>query len=77
MFEPFGAWLGDWCVRVRVIGKDFASQGRVSPYPPKPIWTGHGRSDGDRGRTADGPLVGNIHTQLAKATSLGGGRPVF
>ena len=23
MFEPFGAGLGDWCVRVRVIGKDY------------------------------------------------------
>ena len=44
-FEPFGAGLGDRRVRVRVIGKDFASSGRVSPYPPEPIWTGHG----DRG----------------------------
>ena len=41
MFEPFSARLGDWCVRVRVIGKDFASLSRVPSHTPKTIWASH------------------------------------
>jgi hypothetical protein len=41
MFEPFSARLGDWCVRVRVIGEGFASQSRVPSYAPETIWASH------------------------------------
>jgi hypothetical protein len=41
MFEPFGAGLGDWCVRVRVIGKDFAPLSRVPSHAPKTLWASH------------------------------------
>ena len=41
MFEPFSARLGNWCVRVRVIGKDFASLSRVPSYAPEAIWASH------------------------------------
>ena len=41
MFEPLGAGLGDWCVRVRVIGKDFTPLSRVPSHAPKSLWASH------------------------------------
>jgi hypothetical protein len=73
IFEPFGAGLGDWCVRVRVIGKDFASLSRVPSHAPKTIWARRAIGAGGGARFGIGRIVHAFGVLMGCSKSRGTG----
>ena len=72
--SPVRAGLDDRRVRVRVVGKDFASLGYVSPHTPESLRARHGAGGGARfgiGRAVDAYMLLGCCGGSQRAKGLG------